>query len=197
MTTFREYLWSLLTSPLLRGKEIRNLVAVVAEIAEELKEAARRTRALWFPATAHPAALDIHGQERGLPRLPGEPHESYRARLANAYLFYEGAGTKAGMEAALASIGYPNAEVYPLYMEEFNWIRLDGSRKLDGTWRLGALREPAHEEWLEQNLPGAWNRFVVFLNSGLEKLDPAEEQRVREVIRMTQPARGVLHELIP
>ncbi|MFZ5826493.1 MAG: phage tail protein [Bacillota bacterium] len=196
--TILQYLTSLLTSPLMAaGQEIRNLIALVAEAAEELRETARRARKLWFPTTAPDSALNLHGAERSLPRLPGETAAAYRARLANAYLFYEAAGTKQGMEAALRAIGYPNVEVYPLYRERQNWTFLDGSRSLDGTWWLGAAHEPAHAEWLEENLPGAWNRFAVFLNSGLAVLDPSEEQRVREVIRLTQPAKGVLHVLYP
>lgn len=196
--TFRDYLLTLITSPLMAtGQEIRNLITLVAEIAETLRETARNARRLWFPGTAPDSALEIHGAERMLPRLPGETAAAYRARLQNAYLFYEGAGTKAGMEAALQAIGYPAAEVYPLYLERQNWTFLDGARSLDGTWTLGAAHQAAHPEWLEENLPGAWNRFAVYLNGGLAELDPTEEQRVREVIRLTQPARGVLHALYP
>lgn len=196
--SFLEYLLGLLTAPVLAyGTEIRNLITVVAEIAEGFRAATRQTRTLWFPGTAPDEVLDIHGVQRGLPRLPGESASSYRARLENAHLFYEAAGTQAGMAAALAAIGYPGAEVFPLYKERANWNYLDGSLTLDGNWTLGAAHEPAHVDWLEENLPGAWNRFVVFLHSGLGALDPAEEQRVRQVIRLTQPARGVLHALYP
>jgi hypothetical protein len=196
--TFDEYLISLITTPLMAtGREVRNFLTVMAEAAEELRETARRARRFWFPGTAPDEVLDLHGTERGLPRLPGESAAAYRGRLSQAHLFYQAAGTKAGMEGALAAIGYPAAEVYPLYLEKGNWVRLDGSFRLDGSTRLGSAREPAHIEWLEENLPGAAHRFVVFLHSAQSSLDPAEEARVREVIRMTQPARGVLHALYP
>lgn len=51
-------------------------------------------------------ALLLAGAERGLTHYPGEPLDTYRTRVVDAWRFWELAGTLAGMTQALASAGY-------------------------------------------------------------------------------------------
>lgn len=79
--TFGEYMFDLLFAPLKRGKRAANQLyiffKVVGRVFDGLKDDALRVRDETNIATASPAMLPVHGQDRGMPRLAGESIEAY------------------------------------------------------------------------------------------------------------------------
>lgn len=114
-----DYLWDLLRSALraVLPSDVRIWVDTLASSLADLKQAIYSLRRAWVLATAAGEALDLHGQDRGLPRYPGETDDLYRRRLQAAYYIYAMGGTNDGLKEALRVLGYPNAEIYELFKD--------------------------------------------------------------------------------
>ena len=99
--TFGAYMFDLLFAPLKRGKRAANqffiFFKVIGRIFDGMKKDAFRLRDELNVATASPAMLPVHGQDRDMPRLEGESIENYRARLSMKGIISEWGGTKIGI----------------------------------------------------------------------------------------------------
>lgn len=71
----------------------------------------------WYVETCPQDALVYHGQDRLLPRFPGETLAAYRTRLRAAWDIWALAGTPAGIRTVLAQAGW-NAIVLEHFYEE-------------------------------------------------------------------------------
>lgn len=120
--TFGEYMFDLLFAPLKRGKRAANQLyiffKVVGRVFDGLKDDALRVRDETNVATASPAMLPVHGQDRGMPRLAGESIEAYRTRLAMKGIIAEKGGLKAGVLYALAALGYEESTIEPFALQD-------------------------------------------------------------------------------
>lgn len=120
--TFGEYMFDLLFAPLKKGKRSVNqffiFFKVVGRIFDGMKEDAFRVRDEANVASASPVMLPVHGQDRDMPRLPGEDIESYRTRLCMKGLVAEWGGTKEGITLAVKALGYTDVTVEPLFETE-------------------------------------------------------------------------------
>lgn len=82
---------------------------------DDLKQAIFHVRRAWMLDTAVGQELDLHGQDRRIPRLPGESDEAYLQRLKSAYESYALGGTNPGIAEVLKKLGYPDARMHELY----------------------------------------------------------------------------------
>ena len=116
--TFGEYMFDLLPAPLKRGVQAVNQFFIFVKVAgrefDDMKKILFRVRDEANVVTASPPMLAVHGQDRNMPRLPGEDDETYRMRLAMKGLISEWGGTKKGILYALAALGYLDCTVQPL-----------------------------------------------------------------------------------
>lgn len=69
-------------------------------------------------ASASPIMLPVHGQDRNMPRLPGEDIEAYRTRLSMKGLISEWGGTKRGILYALTALGYEQSYIEPMSLQD-------------------------------------------------------------------------------
>lgn len=136
--TFGEYMFALLFAPLKRGRKQDNqffiFFRVVGRIFDGMKEDLFRVRSEANVATASPVMLSVHGQDRGMSRLPGEDDEAYRTRLSMKGIIAEEAGTKKGILRALTALGYDKSYIEPLvYQDPERWaefiVFLNGSKQ--------------------------------------------------------------------
>ena len=108
--TFGEYMYDLLFAPLKKGRRSVDQLAIFLRVIgrefDDLKEAALRVRDESNVASASPVMLPVHGQDRDMPRLPGESDEGYRTRLSMKGIVSSWAGTVKGIRYALAALGY-------------------------------------------------------------------------------------------
>ena len=124
--TFGEYMFALLFAPLKRGRKQDNqffiFFRVIGRIFDGMKDDVFRVRSEANVATASPIMLSVHGQDRGMSRLPGEDDEAYRTRLSMKGIIAEEAGTKKGILRALTALGYDKSYIEPLvYQEPTRW----------------------------------------------------------------------------
>ena len=121
---FGEYMFDLLFGPLKKGKRAVNqfyiFFKVVGRVFDGLKEDALRVRDETNVATASPVMLPIHGQDRDMLRLMGESVEGYRTRLAMKGIIASWAGTRKGIQYAMAALGYEHSTVEPVYPDDPN-----------------------------------------------------------------------------
>ena len=112
---FGEYMFDLLFGPLKKGKRALNqffiFFKVIGRVFDGLKEDALRVRDETNIATASPAMLPVHGQDRNMPRLTGEDIEAYRTRIAMKGIISEWGGTRKGILYILAALGYEQAHI--------------------------------------------------------------------------------------
>jgi Phage tail protein (Tail_P2_I) len=73
----------------------------------------------WYVETCPADALVYHGQDRLLPRFPGETLGAYRARLRAAWQIWALAGTPAGIKLVLGQAGW-SAIILEHFHEEPN-----------------------------------------------------------------------------
>lgn len=120
--TFGEYMFDLLFAPLKKGKRSVNQLyiffKVVGRIFDGMKEDTFRVRNEANVASASPAMLPVHGQDRDMPRLPGEDVESYRTRLAMKGIISEWGGTRQGILYALTALGYDKSFIEPFALQD-------------------------------------------------------------------------------
>ena len=115
--TFGEYMFDLLFAPLKKGKRSVNqffiFFKVVGHIFDGMKKDVFRVREEANIASASPVMLPVHGQDRDMPRLPGEDTEAYRTRLSMKGIVSEWGGTKKGILYALTALGYDKSFIEP------------------------------------------------------------------------------------
>jgi len=119
---FGEYMFDLLFAPLKKGKRAVNQLyiffKVIGRVFDGLKEDALRVRDETNIATASPAMLPVHGQDRNMPRLAGESVEAYRTRLVMKGIIAEKGGLKEGVLYALAALGYEESTIEPFAFQD-------------------------------------------------------------------------------
>jgi hypothetical protein len=91
------------------------------------------------PTLATGKWLDLHGRLAGVTRLPGESDAAFRTRVLavprNMHI------SRGALELHLTRIagGAPVSIADATYGAAETFVRLDGTRRLDGTWQLGGL----------------------------------------------------------
>lgn len=117
--SFGEYMFDLLFAPLKKGRRVANQFAIFFKVVgrefDDLKAAVFRVRDEANVASASPVMLPVHGQDRIMPRLPGESDEGYRTRLAMKGVIASWAGTVKGIRYALTALGYERSTVEPCF----------------------------------------------------------------------------------
>jgi len=112
--TFREFVEQE-SPPWLLGELSGAFVGIVfglmADTVAEGMGAAVRMPWLLEPLSP-PDVLPFIGNERRLPRYPGESIAQYRARLHGAWKAYEFAGDESSILGQLEAAGYPGAKIY-------------------------------------------------------------------------------------
>lgn len=116
-----------------------------------VRRAVEATRAR-FAETAPEDGLELLGNERGLPRYPGETLDGYRARVVDAFEFWSLSGTVTGITRALTALGHSatveehfktdksiwaefSVDVTPLAPPPADALKWDGGT----TWDSGAV----------------------------------------------------------
>lgn len=171
--------------------DITKLTGVIGGMLDDAKQAAFRVRELKFIMTSEGRALDLHGVDRKMPRLAGESDESYRKRLLAAYDLYREGGTQPGMKRVLESLGYPAAEIYPLYREKYKFHLHDGQLLMDGTQAMTAKEDGANVDYLSK-----WSQFIVYLNASDEALLQRDRDRLLHMINKAKPIESKLYAFI-
>lgn len=118
---FVNYFYELAHKVFKRGQfgestDIEKYVGAIGLNYDDAMESMFQLREQALIVTATGKALDAHGQDRGLPRYPGETDQAYRLRLINAYSIYQKLGTKAAILKALARMGYKDSDIEELYL---------------------------------------------------------------------------------
>lgn len=192
---FADYFWNLATAIFKRKPKEESdawkWFSGIGPAFDEAKSIIFSIREAAIIATATGTALDKHGKDRKLPRVANESDEDYRNRLLSSLDFYAEGGTESGMQKVLVTMGYPNAEVFPCYKEKYNWVFLDGSRSLDGTWNIGPQTPDANQDYL-----GRWSQIVIKLNTG-GTITPEEEQRIMAVMNIMKPSESLIYQILP
>jgi len=109
MGTFRDYVSSVLPRPFdaeLSAGWFGVLHGLTGDLLAQAMSDAVRMPWLLDPKSPDDV-LPFVGNERGLPRYPGESVASYRARLVAAWEAHKFAGSAKGIEDQLAAYGYP------------------------------------------------------------------------------------------
>lgn len=171
--------------------DITKLTGVIGGMLDDAKRAAFRVRELKFIMTSQGRALDLHGIDRKMPRLAGESDESYRKRLLAAYDLYREGGTQPGMKRVLESLGYPAAEIYPLYREKYKFHFHDGRLLMDGTQTMTAKEDGANVDYLSK-----WSQFIVYLNASDEALLQRDRDRLLHMINKAKPIESKLYAVV-
>lgn len=116
---FGDYMFSLLFTPLRKGKKTENqfylFFKVVGKLFDDSKRDIFRVRDESMVISASELMLPEHGKDRGMPRLKGEDVETYRTRLSMKAIIAEKAGTREGILLSLKSIGYETSYIEPLF----------------------------------------------------------------------------------
>jgi len=86
----------------------------LGEVKDDLAEAVRQAVLARMIQRAPEDAFALIGEERLLPRFPGELVEAYRTRLLAAWEFWRKAGTLPGIALWLRAAGY-DAHIWELY----------------------------------------------------------------------------------
>ena len=74
--------------------------------------AAEALRAPWLLESTSPGdALPLDGSEKRMPRYPGEPEASYRARLQGCWVAYADGGLESALLSQLAAAGYSGCSI--------------------------------------------------------------------------------------
>jgi hypothetical protein len=116
--------------------DVKRLVQVFGELLDAARNSAYQVRRCWFVQTCPDGALPLHGWERDIEALPGEPPEQHRARLMAAFQTYLAGGTVPGIVMAVELLGHPGATV----LEPRAQYLHDGRLTRDGSARYGAVQ---------------------------------------------------------
>jgi len=119
---FGDLIWYILPKAFKKTEsEIWKLCQAIGKLLDQYKEAIFKVRRAWIVETAEGRFLDLHGKDRGIPRLPGEFDDVYRKRLLGAYTTYALGGTNTGIVEVLKLLGF-NVIIEELY-------KIDPNRK--------------------------------------------------------------------
>ena len=122
--SFGEYMFDLLFAPLKKTARTLNQFAIFFRVVgrefDDLKKAVFRVRDEANVASASPVMLPVHGQDRDMPRLPGETDEGYRTRLSMRGVIAAWAGTARGILYALTALGYEQSCIEPAFPQDSN-----------------------------------------------------------------------------
>jgi hypothetical protein len=147
----------------------------LGEAKDDLAEAVRQAVLARMIQRAPEDALSLIGEERRLPRFPGEPVEAHRARLLAAWEFWQKAGTLPGLAIWLRAMGYE------AYVTE--WYRYDPSIWAEFSLYLWPYRpEFTTDRW--DDGVGAWDDGTTWDYT----IAGAELQRVPELVKEVKPA---------
>jgi hypothetical protein len=111
--TYREW-QRRLAPPWLQEGAGRRFLEGLGEAKDGLAEHVRQAVLARMIQRAPEDALALIGEERSLPRFPGEFTEAYRARLLAAWEFWRQVGTLPGLALWLRAAGY-EAHIWELY----------------------------------------------------------------------------------
>lgn len=170
--------------PWLQNEAGRRWARALGRVLDGAVDGARDAVLARYPSYAPEDALNLVGEGRALRRFPpDEPDDLYRERVRHAWDWWLRAGTKPGMEAELARLGF-HARVIEGPFETY----------FDGAWRFGdyegAFTGPAWAEFiLEVSPAGPWTaRERVYLRHAVQELKPAHAV-LREVRLLLQDGR--------
>ena len=139
--------------------------------------------------TAPNDALDYAGQERSLPRMPGDTPASYLARLLAAWDLWSQAGTEQSIKTALGWLGLTNFKI-------FGQTNTTGQRCTDGDWnwdgdsanwaRAWVVIYPPHP-WVTD---GTWSSPGIWGDGGTIGSDASEQEvaLIRYSVNAWRPA---------
>jgi hypothetical protein len=112
--SWSKWLWEQ-SPPWLKGKWGTRFIQVAfgmnADVFQGCVDDLGEAKLNWRYTTALPDAMQLVGEERGLPRYPNEEMSDYRERVASAWTIYAEAGSTAAIVHQLAAAGYPDAMV--------------------------------------------------------------------------------------
>lgn len=114
---FKDYMYYLLHKPL-KTNTLYKLFTVLGAEFDEIKETIFKVREQSNILTATGKYLDLHGKDRDMYRYKNEDDEAYRERLIYKFIISQKAGTLRGLELVLKSLGYDEADVKSLYIED-------------------------------------------------------------------------------
>jgi hypothetical protein len=157
-------------------------------------EAAAQAVLCRFIQTAPEDALSLIGDERGLPRNPGESTAAFRTRLLAAWSMWTMAGTKAGIVSALNYLGFLNVSIY----ENADWTIAPGPGYSlgDEWWRFWVVIRQPHgfgpPAWRigDGSLVGAPGLRVGFMYA------PVTHPTIRPTIERWKPAHAMLMQIV-
>lgn len=159
--------------PWLQNEAGRRWARALGRVLDGAVDGARDAVLARYPSYAPEDALNLVGEGRALRRFPPEePDDLYRERVRHAWDWWLRAGTKPGMEAELARLGF-HARVVEGPFENY----------FDGSWHFGDY---------ENAFTGpAWAEFVLEVTpSG--PFTARERSYLRQVVRELKPAHAVL-----
>lgn len=180
---FKDYILSLLPGFLRRPDgtktDIERWAEALGVSLDDLKQAIFKVRRAWLIDTATGPALDLHGRDRGISRLPGESDESYRQRLKAAYQTYALGGTNPGLVAVLKVMGYPEARIHELFKDGVVTPLHNGQNSYNGAARhQGGVR---------------WAEFKIFMGiEGGKDYAAAERQALLAAINKVKASHSKL-----
>ncbi len=114
---FKDYMYYLLHKPL-KTNTLYKLFKVLGAEIDEIKETIFRVREQSNILTATGKYLDLHGKDRDMYRYKNEDDEAFRERLIYKFIISQKAGTLRGLELVLKSLGYDDADIKALYLED-------------------------------------------------------------------------------
>ncbi len=149
---FREF-QPLTAPPWLQGAKGTAWLRAVGDAKDSLVDRCKRGVKARMPLFAPTDALGAIGDERGIPRSPGESDASYAGRLVAAWETWAMAGSPRGVLGALSAAGYGDAHLLIARQLDFS---LDASGEL----QVAALGPGS---WDIDNQPAFWSQFQVLL----------------------------------
>lgn len=119
---FGDYMFYLLNAPLKKGRKRSNqlyiFMKVIGKLFDDTKKDIFRVRDESMVISASPVMLPVHGQDRQMARLKNEDIEAYRTRLSMKAIIAEKAGSEEGILLALASLGYEQSYIEPMWKQD-------------------------------------------------------------------------------
>ena len=112
----------MLFTPLKKAKKTVNqfyiFFKVIGKLFDKTKDDIFKVREESMIISASEVMLNVHGKDKGMPRLKGESIEGYRTRLSMKGIIAEMAGTNQGVILAVKALGYENIRVEPMYLTD-------------------------------------------------------------------------------
>ncbi len=177
--------------PWLLGPNGRTWLTAIGRSLDDNAERARQAVKARFPNLAPDDALAVLGEERGMPRGPGETTASYRARLLGAWDAWTWAGTPYGMLRQLLAAGYPTVYVQTQGGKQYSLASLLSGNPVQDLV-VAQMATPVHLGGTPAEL---WSDFAVLIGqpwpawwSGAPGDSSADANFVRQLIAKWKPA---------